>query len=363
MKWLDQRNKLTSALLFGIFITITSCVKDPALGDPILSCGTQFEVKIPASTPPMPIPSDNPMTVEGIELGRHLFYEKMLSGDNTQACAGCHLQNKAFTDENKFSIGINGFVGNRVAMPIANLAWSEKFFWDGKANSLEELVLFPIESEVEMHENVFRAVQELRETDKYPGMFYQAFCDSTITVENMAKAMAQFMRSIISYNYRSIPTLGKDLRNGAQQRGLEVFQDETKGDCFHCHTLTTFTTNFDFANNGLNADPSLSPGLAGQTGNPNDIGKFKIPSLLNLRHTAPYMHDGRFETLMDVINFYDTGFHVSPTLSLDLLKHTKDGKPVPRAWSQQDKLDLFAFLITLEDTALINNPKWSDPNE
>lgn len=361
MKVFDQRKKLSITLLFSLLIVVSSCVKDPAFESPILSCGTPFEVKIPSETPPMPIPIDNPMTVEGIELGRHLFYEKMLSGDNTQACAGCHLQSSAFTDVNKFSIGINGFTGSRGAMPIANLAWSEKFFWDGKANSLEELVLFPIESEVEMHESVFRAVQELSETDKYPGMFYQAFCDSTITVEHMAKAMAQFMRSVISFNYRSLPAFGKDLRNGAQQRGLEVFQDETKGDCFHCHTLTTFTTNFDFANNGLNADPTTDPGLAGQTGDPNDMGKFKIPSLLNLRHTAPYMHDGRFDNLMDVINFYDTGFHVSPTLSADLSKHVKNGQIVPRAWSERDKLDLFAFLITLEDTALINNPKWSEP--
>lgn len=342
---------------------MSACVKDPLMDDPIITCGTPYEVKIPASTPPIPIPSDNPMTVEGIELGRHLFYEKMLSGDNSLACAGCHLQNKAFADENKFSIGIDGFAGTRQAMPIANLAWSDKFFWDGKANSLEEVVLFPIQSEVEMHESVFRAVKKLQDSDKYPGMFYQAFCDSTITVETMAKAMAQFMRSIISYNYRSLPALGKDLRNGAQQRGLEVFQDETKGDCFHCHTLTTFTTNFDYFNNGLLENPGPSSGLAGQTGDPNDAGKFKTPALINLRHTAPYMHDGRFETLQEVIDFYDTGFHVSPTLSLDLLKHTKDGKPVKRAWSEQDKLDLFAFLITLEDTALLNNPRWSDPGE
>lgn len=359
----DQRKKSYLILPLFALISIIGCIKDPDLNGPILSCGTPFEVVIPAQTPPMPIPNDNPMTVEGIDLGRHLFYEKMLSGDNTLACAGCHLQSEAFADVNKFSVGIDGFVGGRGAMPIANAAWADKYFWDGKTNSLEEVVLFPIQSEVEMHESVFKAVKELQSSEKYPRMFYRAFCDSSITVENMAKAMAQFMRSIISYNYRSLPNLGKDLRNGAQQRGLEVFQDETKGDCFHCHTITTFTSNFEFFNNGLNQDPSQDPGLGGQTGNPLDVGKFKTPALLNLRHTAPYMHDGRFEDLRDVINFYDTGFHVSATLSPDLLKHTKDGKPVPRAWSDQDKLDLFAFLITLEDTSLLNNPKLSDPNE
>ncbi len=360
----NQRNFIYLVIIFtGGIISFSSCAKDPDLDLPIRSCGTPYSVEIPAGTPPMPIPDDNPMTVEGIELGRHLFYEKMLSGDSTQACAGCHLQSKAFADVNKFSIGIDGFAGTRNAMPIANLGWSEKFFWDGKANSLEELVLFPIQSEVEMHESVFRAVNKLQKSEKYPRMFFQAFCDSAITVETMSKAIAQFMRSIVSFNYRSNPVLGKDFRNSIQQQGLDVFEDETKGDCFHCHTLTTFTTTFDFANNGLNEDPSLDPGLATQTGDPNDVGKFKIPSLLNLRHTAPYMHDGRFQTIREVVDFYDTGFHVSPTVSIDISKHAKDGKPVPRLWTEQEKLALIAFLNTLEDTALINNPAWSDPNQ
>ncbi|MBO6516743.1 MAG: cytochrome-c peroxidase [Bacteroidia bacterium] len=342
---------------------LSSCEKDVRVNERSFSCGTPYTIPKPPSSPPMPIPEDNPTTLEGIELGRHLFYEKMLSGDNTLACAGCHLQSEAFTDVNKFSIGINGFVGGRVAMPIANLAYSPKLFWDGKANSLEELVLFPIQSEVEMHESVFRAVRKLQDTEKYPGMFYKAFCDSTITVENMSKAMAQFMRSITSFNPNTIPGIGENTRNEVQQRGFEVFTDETKGDCFHCHTVTAFTTNFTFQNNGLNEDPTTAPGLFGQTGDPADMGKFKVPQLINLRHTAPYMHDGRFETLQEVIEFYDTGFHVNSTLSGDMLKHVKDGKPVPRAWTERDKLDLLAFLLTLEDTTILNNPKWSDPNE
>lgn len=346
-----------------LLIVLVSCEKDPAVEPPVSACGTLVEPPVLFQAPPMPVPEDNPMTREGIELGRHLFYEKMLSGDNTLACAGCHLQSHAFADDKRFSLGIDGFEGVRQAMPIANLAWSPKLFWDGKANSLEELVLFPIESEVEMHESVFRAVKKLEQTDKYPRMFYQAFCDSTITVENMSKAMAQFMRSIISYNYRSTPVLGKDFRNEVQQRGFEVFVNERKGDCFHCHTITTFTTNFTFQNNGLNEDISSDPGLFAQTGNPNDLGKFKVPSLLNLRHTAPYMHDGRFQTLQEVIAFYDSGFHVSSTLSPDLVKHTENGKPVPREWTARDKIDLLAFLLSLEDSTLIDNPAWSDPNQ
>ena len=359
---LNKRTIYTAGLLL-ILSFASGCRKDAPLPTKIISCGTPYELELPQNTPPMPIPEDNPMTLEGIELGRHLFYEKMLSGDNTQACASCHLQEYAFAENTKFSTGIDGFEGTRNAMPIANLGWSPKLFWDGKANSLEELVLFPIQSEVEMHESVFRAVRKLQQSDKYPAMFYQAFCDSTITVETMSKALAQFMRSIVSYNYRSVPGIGNELRNEVQKRGFEVFVDENKGDCFHCHTVTTFTTNFKFENNGLNENPESDPGLYAQTGNPDDMGKFKIPSLINLRHTAPYMHDGRFSNLMEVLNFYDTGFHVSPTLSIDLRKHTKDGEPVPRLWSERDKLDLLAFLLTLEDTALLTNPKWARPED
>lgn len=364
MKLFDQR-KFTPSFLVLLFLvfTLVSCEKDYSFDNPTVTCGTPMEVKLASQMPPMPIPQDNPLTVEGVELGRHLFYEKMLSGDNTQACAGCHLQSNAFTDVDKFSVGIDGFAGTRNAMPIANLAWSPKLFWDGKANSLEELVLFPIQSEVEMHESVFRAAKKLQETEKYPAMFQDAFCDSTVTVENMSKALAQFMRTIISYNYRILPAIGKDFRNEIQKKGLEVFQDETKGDCFHCHTLTTFSTSFQFANNGLNEDIASDPGLYAQTGNPVDMGKFKIPSLLNLRHTAPYMHDGRFETLREVVDFYDTGFHVSSTLAIDLSKHTKDGKPVARNWTEEDKQNLVIFLMTLDDPELLTNPDWSDPNK
>ncbi len=359
-----KRTKNLQIIGFSLLIILLySCKKDPREGSFIISCGTPITIAPPPNSPPIPIPQDNPMTVEGIELGRHLFYEKLLSGNDSMACAGCHTQSIAFTDENKFSIGIDGFVGGRGAPPIANLAYSPKLFWDGKANSLEELVLFPIESDVEMHESVFNAVKQLQQTQRYPGMFYEAFCDSTISVETMSKAMAQFLRSITSFNPNSIPGIGDDSRNEVQERGYRVFVDETKGDCFHCHTATSFTTNFTFQNNGLNADPSQDPGLAGQTGNPNDMGKFKVPSLLNLRHTSPYMHDGRFETIQEVINFYDTGFHYSSTLSPDLIKHTQNEKPVGRAWTDRDKLDLLAFLLTLEDTTVLNNPAFSDPNE
>lgn len=365
--WFEERYKRRRPLFIlacVVIFSLQSCLTDPVVPDQEeTTCGTPYSLKLPNFFPPMPIPSNNPLTLEGIELGRQLFYEPLLSGNNQQTCASCHIQSHAFTDTARFSVGVDGFRGGRNSMPIANLAWSPKLFWDGKAGSLEQQVLFPIQSAVEMHEDIFNAVKELQESPKYPDLFNQAFCDSLITVDRMSRAMAQFMRTIISYNYKMAPgSVGQQSRNPVEERGFQVFIDETKGDCFHCHAVNIFTTNFEFTNNGLFKDNASDPGLFGQTGNPADKGKFKTPSLINLKFTAPYMHDGRFATLRDVINFYDTGFHVTETLDVSLLKHTDvNGKPVPRKWTEQDKTDLIAFLMGLKDDALLTNARWSAP--
>lgn len=327
-----------------------------------INCATPYSLKLPNFFPPMSIPSDNPFTVEGIELGRHLFYEKMLSGNNSQSCASCHQQSVAFADTNRFSVGIDGFTGSRTSMPIANLAYSPKLFWDGKATSLEQQVLFPIQSQVEMHEDLFKAVKELQQSDKYPHLFYLAFCDSTVTVDRMSKAMAQFMRTMLSYSFKMAPgSVGTQSRNAVEERGYQVFIDENKGDCFHCHSVNIFATNFEFANNGLLTEDAPDLGLMGQNGNPNDKHKFKTPSLINLKYTAPYMHDGRFENLRQVIDFYDTSFHVTSTLDVNLLKHTINGKPKPRNWTEQEKNELLAFLLSLRDDKFLTDPKFSEP--
>ncbi|MCB9261631.1 MAG: cytochrome-c peroxidase [Flavobacteriales bacterium] len=352
-------------LSVSFLVLLAACQKDPEFDDKIIknTCGTPTNIKFYSYASPMPIPADNPTTEEGIELGRHLFYEKMLSGDNTQACASCHKQGFAFADNVKFSKGIDGFEGTRQAMPIFNQGYAKEFFWDGKANSLEEVMLFPIQSEIEMHESVFKAIKKLQQSDKYPAMFYAAFCDSTITVENTAKAMAQFMRSLVAYSPKMLYNdEGAASRSKAEQLGYEVFIDENKGDCFHCHTTTIFNTTYGFENNGLNADPTKDPGRFAQTGNPQDIGKFKVPSLLNVKYTAPYMHDGRFNTLLEVINFYDTGFQKSPTLSPNIAKHVGlNGKPKSRM-TEQEKLALLYFLNRYSDTTLMTKPQYSDPN-
>lgn len=366
----DQRHKMIHhrtkyqalALLtvcFAFLIYLQSCKSDPVekIFDP-----TPFEVKTPTFFPPFPINPDNELTVEGIALGKRLFYDKILSGDNTQACASCHQQEAAFVDKDKrFSEGIDGGFGQRNAMPIMNLAYGKGFFWDGRAATIEEQVLMPIQDEVEMHETLPNAISELMAIKEYREMFFDAFGTREISEDLLSKALAQFMRSVIAYSLKLAPGgTGRAYRDAQQERGFMVFIDEKKGDCFHCHTVTLLNTDFRFTNNGVNDDNATDLGLGGVTNNPLDKHKFKTPSLINIKYTAPYMHDGRFETLEDVLNFYDTGFHVTPTLDPNIRKHAdQDGKPIPRTWTEQDKKDLIYFLESLVDEDLLTNPDYA----
>lgn len=358
---------------FGVYLPLlvlwmmaSSCSKDPQwIEVPQTNpTATPFTPDLPSYFPPMPVPAENPFTVEGVSLGRRLFYEPLLSGNNTQSCASCHQQQASFAHGGvKFSKGIDGFEGFRNAMPLMNLAWSGRINWDGKFSSLEEQVPVPIFLQFEMHENLENAVRELKQHPDYPAYFKQAFGSEDVNVDRIAKAISQFMRTLVAGSPKIIPGIGDQLRTPQEKRGFLVFLDENKGDCFHCHEVNVFATNFRFVNNGLNTDPAKDPGLYGQTGNPSDIGKFKTPSLINLKYTAPYMHDGRFNTIDEVIDFYDKGFHNFSTLDPNLKKHLdSNGKPIPRNWTQQDKDDLKAFILSLEDTTFIKNPKFSKPN-
>lgn len=351
--------------IFTLFF-IASCSRDPNWKEvPQKPNGaTPYSLKLPSYFPPMPVPTDNPLTVEGVALGRRLFYEPLLSGNNTQSCASCHQQSSSFAHGGvRFSKGIDGFEGFRNAMPLMNLAWSGRINWDGKFSALEEQVPVPIFLQFEMHENLDNAIRELRQHPDYPQYFKAAFGSDDVTVDRIAKSISQFMRTLVAGSPKIVQGIGDQLRTAQEKRGFLVFLDENKGDCFHCHEVNVFATNFRFVNNGLNADPTGDPGLYGQTGNPADIGKFKTPSLLNLKYTAPYMHDGRFSTLDEVIDFYDSGFHDYPSLDPNLKKHLDaNGKPKPRNWTQQDKEDLKAFILSLEDTSFIRNPQFSKPD-
>ena len=309
------------------------------------------------------VPTNNPQTLEGIALGRKLFYEPLLSNDGTQACANCHLAENSFTDPNRFSTGITGEMGTRNAMPIVNLVWNfqNRFLWDGGASSLEDQVDDPIENPIEMNNTWPNVVATLQATSDYPNLFEQAFGTPVITREFVVRAIAQFERTLISGNSRFDQyLLGDNNAVTAQEiNGFNVFMDENRGDCFHCHgnEFNPLWTNNAFHNNGL--DSSFEDlGLGGFTGDPLDYGKFKSPSLRNLAYTAPYMHDGRFATLDEVINHYSEGLVYSNTID-PLMKNIAEGGA---QLTDSDKADLKAFLLSLSEPEFTTNPAFLNPN-
>lgn len=309
--------------------------------------------------PPV-IPLNNPQTVEGVALGKKLFFDPILSADHTQACAACHNPENAFTDPARFSVGIDGSIGTRNSMPLFNMAWNydEKFFWDGRVFSLEHQALEPVINPIEMNNTWETVVTRLQQHTEYPQLFQEAFGDNPITKELATKALAQFQRTLISSNSKfDKHLLGEATLTAQEANGLNIFMDETKGDCFHCHgnpNNPLWTDNI-FHNNGLDATFS-DLGFGEVSGDPADNGKFKSPSLRNLAFTAPYMHDGRFNTLEEVINHYSEGLQDSPTIDPLMKKVNEGGVQL----SIQDKADLKAFLLSLSDPSFINNPAFNN---
>ena len=306
------------------------------------------------------IPLDNPQTIEGVALGKKLFFDRILSANGAQACASCHAPQNAFTDNTATSDGIDGVFGTRNSMPLFNLAWNynERFNWDGSALSLERQAEEPVENPIELHSDWDAVIERLQNHSDYPQLFERAFKTSTITKALTTKAIAQFERTLISANSKfDNYSLGNATLTAQELNGLDVFLREDKGDCFHCHgnPNNPLWTDNDFHNNGLDAT-FTDLGLGAATGDPNDNGKFRSPSLRNLAYTAPYMHDGRFATLADVIDHYSEGLQNSPTID-PLMKRVDEGGV---QLSVQDKADLKAFLLTLSDPSFINNIEFQD---
>lgn len=308
--------------------------------------------------PPV-IPSNNPLTEEGIELGKKLFFDKKLSENGSQSCADCHNPSNSFTDARQYSIGIDNIQGTRNSMPLFNLAWNydDRFFWDGRELSLERQVLDPITNPIEMHNTIANLVQELQIDSEYPEMFLKAFGTEIIDSILIGKAIAQYERTIISANSKFDKyLLGETTLTIQEEEGFNIFMDEDRGDCFHCHgnENNPLWTDNKFHNNGL--DNNFSDlGLGAVTGNPNDNGKFKTPSLRNLAFTAPYMHDGRFSTIDEVINHYSEGLQDSHTVD-PLMKMVLQGGV---QLSFEEKENLKAFLLTLSDYDFISNPNFN----
>ena len=385
-----MKSLLPIVLLLLIIGGLQSCKPDDPVDDDKNSNGwvynpTFFTLDIPQGFPPPNLPTDNPFTREGVKLGRMLFYDPILSGDSTLSCAGCHNQSLAFTDDNKrFSVGIDGIEGPRNAMPIFNLAWSDKFFWDGRANNLEDQAQMPVEDPIEMHANWSDVLDKLRQHPDYPQLFYEAFEvePEDLTSAYVGKALEQFMLTIISsdskfdrFYRREFLTNPQYELTALEREGMRVFVDLEGGDCFHCHgspgtngvggniLFMDLDPRLQFRNNGLSMANSpedyADPGLGGITGNPVDYGKFKIPSLRNIELTAPYMHDGRFQTLEEVLDFYSTGVNQPYNVDAGMEFAHVGGVNM----SQDEKDALLAFLRTLTDPELATNPDYSNPFE
>jgi cytochrome c peroxidase len=330
---------------------------EPDLSKPAVAAKPNSKVpallaeKVPAHFPEAAWPADNPLTEAGVELGRMLFHDAQLSVNGTQSCASCHLAEHASSDPRRFSLGAEGQVGTRNAMPLANLAWKPAFFWDGRSLTLRDQVLRPIEDPLEMHESLDRVVTKIG--DLAP-RFGAAFGTAEVTSDRMARALEQYLLTLISGTSKMDRTVTTGERlDDLEQRGFELFFTESdpgrgiKGaDCFHCHGGAHFT-NHQFLNNGLDGDtPLADEGLARITGKPADRAKFIVPSLRNVARTAPYMHDGRFATLEEVIEHYDHGVQSSATLDPNLAKHLSHGG---LGLSDEDKRALIAFLKALSD--------------
>jgi cytochrome c peroxidase len=359
-------------MLISLVLVQVGCRKpgtdDPDPPGPSGHTATPYALEIPLNFPPMPIPADNPLTVEGVKLGRHLFYETRLSGNNTMSCGNCHLQANAFSDPEQFSTGIDGIQGTRQSMVLFNLGWEDRFFWDGRTLTLEEQIFFPVSDPIEMHDTWPNAVSKLQADPAYVALFADAFGTTTIDSVLVSKALAQFLRTLISGNSKFDRFMrGDEALTVEEQLGFQLTLLEGGippaspfgqggADCFHCHPHGggRFTDGL-LRNNGLDAS-FTDLGLGGVTGLPQDMGKFKTPSLRNVAVTAPYMHDGRFQTLEEVIDHYDSGGHPSPTIDPNM-KFTEGGLQLTAVKKQQ----LIAFLHTLTDWEFINDERFSDP--
>jgi len=317
---------------------------------------TPHRFAIGATFPVPALPRDNPLIEERVTLGDKLFHEPLLSGDGSMSCASCHDSTAAFADRRRVSVGVAGRTGTRNAMPLFNLAWKSSFFWDGRAPSLRAQALMPIQDHSEMDESLTNVVSKLsRASDgantNYPALFARAFASPEITAERIGLALEQYVLTLTSFDSKFDRVMRREAAFSAdEQRGFELFMTEYDprrsqfgADCFHCHGGPLFQSQ-TFANNGLDS-AFADIGRAEVTGKPSDEGKFATPSLRNVELTAPYMHDGRFATLEEVVEHYSSGVKRSATLDPNIAKHPEGGIHL----SSADKQALVAFLKTLTD--------------
>ena len=314
------------------------------------------------------IPADNPTTRQGVYLGRMLFYETRLSANNTLSCGSCHEQRKAFTDGRTFSPGVDQVLTSRNSMSLTNLLWVRKFFWDGRGNGLEEQAITPLTNPHEMGQSLEASAKKLSQTPAYPALFKLVYGDANINGDRITKAIAQFERTLISANSRYDQYLSKAYRPTADElRGMELFNNAPQpekgirgANCAHCHGGPKTYMEL-FHNNGLDSIPK-DAGIATLTGLAADRGRFKAPTLRNIALTAPYMHDGRFKTLDEVVDHYSE--HIQESASLSSFLRGESNEPGGKSLKllPREKKQVIAFLNMLTDSAFINNPDFANPH-
>lgn len=298
--------------------------------------------------------TSNPITKQGFELGRKLFYDAKLSRDNTISCGSCHIQTSAFTQHgHNVSHGIDDLVGTRNSQPVVNLAWSSSFFWDGGVFNLDLQPFAPIQNPVEMGADLPTVIEKLNQDRVYPVMFEKVFGSSTVNSANLMKALSQFMLQCVSANSRYdkfVRSEGEQL-SASEQEGLTIFKQK----CGTCHSTDLFTDNL-FHSNGLPPSAVDDRGRGIITLNPADDYLFKTPTLRNLSFSAPYMHDGRFRTLEEVMNHYSNGMQDLPNLDNQFRQNNGLGIPL----TSEEKSKIITFLKTLDDETFLRDPKLSE---
>jgi cytochrome c peroxidase len=345
-----KRTVLTIIIVFAFAAALfTACKPDPSF-DEIKAEDVQF--KIPQGWPaPFYSFENNALTKDGFELGRKLFFDQRLSRDNSISCGNCHQPFAAFSQlDHNVSHGVDGKLGNRNSPALFNLNWHTSFFWDGGVNHIESQPINPIQNPVEMDENMGNIIAKLNNDDRYKPMFKTVFGDETINSQRIFKALAQFMGMLVSCNSKYDKYVRGEAggnMTASELNGLAIY----KAKCSACHKEPLFS-DFSYRNNGLPPTTLNDSGRAHITRSADDLYKFKVPSLRNLKYTPPYMHDGRFNDLESVLNHYGSGIHLSATLDPLL----QNGIQL----TAQERTDLLAFLNTLNDETFVNDKRFKE---
>lgn len=383
-------------MLTIVIVAITACSQgdDPDVEKPQIFKPTPYELlDIPYFPTELNIPDDNPMTEEGVLLGRYLFYDGRLSGrthpDSLMSCATCHLQKNAFEcgiDHPKFkggqTFGLTGIPTPHYMLPLFNDVYNKNgYLWNGYISenntklgseaynvpsepqyhykNLESLVWMMISAPHEADGNVERTVSTIANIPRYPPMFKKAFGTDDVTYDRISEAIAQFVRSIVSYRSKFHKYLRHEVElTDSEKRGHDLFFSET-ADCFHCHGGSVLMTTNEYFNNAKDSVFKDAKDRYSVTGDPMDIGAYKAPSLLNIALTAPYMHDGRFKSLDEIIDFYSEGLVYSDYVHPLMKNMRQHGVQL----TDDQKADLKAFLHSLTDYEMINDPQYGKPSD